>query len=201
MISFPGSPWPAGHDIADLRWSARLEPATGLWFDLHLESAPYDADPAAIDGEDDWTAPIVWTNYHHCILSSTHWENPGFLAATAQRPLADLDFTVDVVEQEDDEDQAFGIYLLGHDSVSDHRITFTPNPGDTTFHLDWRGRIALRYSDSLATYDHEFIATADDISLSHITVPTDMDDDSARTVLAALIHPLPATTLHRATPR
>lgn len=70
-IFFTDNPWPAGHAVENLVWDGRLEPDGTLWFDLHLETADYDADdreePDDQEEEDEedegaWTSKTVWTN-------------------------------------------------------------------------------------------------------------------------------------------
>jgi len=62
--------------------------------------------------------------------------------------------TLDGVELDD---LAFHIYLLGHDSVANHRITFQRIAGSDCFDIVWTGDIALTYAgdDDL---DHRFEA-------------------------------------------
>src|SRR5262245_60127702 len=74
-IVFLGSPWPNGHAIARFRWTGWIVPDSGLWFDLHLESADYDAkdpegteEPEEDDSLGNWESKIVWNNYGSCIL-------------------------------------------------------------------------------------------------------------------------------------
>jgi hypothetical protein len=201
LIVFPGSPWPGGHAIAELAWTARLEPDTGLWFDLHLVSDPYPDvdtpegdDEDADEGPDAWNEPFVWANYHRCTLSSTFWGHEGFLAATASAPLdttSPMEFTVDDYagpqdEPDTDEEMAFGIYLLGHDNAAHHRIRLTPVT-PTAVSLDWRGRIALRYVNSTAPFRHEFRATAAHVPLSKITYPAALTTAEAEALLATVV--------------
>jgi hypothetical protein len=199
LIVFPGSPWPAGHAIAELEWSARLEPETGLWFDLHLVSDFYpEVDDAgeedADEGPDAWNEPFVWANYHRCTLSSTFWGHSGFLAATPSAPLDPanpMEFTVDDYQGPDDEpdtdeEMAFGIYLLGHDNAAHHRIRLTP-VAPAAVSLDWRGRIALRYVNSTAPFRHEFHATAARVPLTRITHPATLTTVEAETLLATVV--------------
>jgi len=209
-IVFPGNPWPTGHKIDELTWTGRLEPTTGLWFDLHLLSADYDADERnggavdlAGDSADDWTSRIVWTDYQSCILSSTKWGHAGFLVGTESVPLAlaglaTREFLVDKDHAYpdaagtkgpncDDHDYAFGIYLLGHDSVAEHRIRFPYRHGGNAFGLDWRGKIALTYTDLNAPYRYGFHATADRVELRHISVARALGSDEALTLLSRVL--------------
>lgn len=160
-IVFPGNPWPEGHAIAEFEWSARVE-GEDLWFDLHLVSAAYYAEREIEEDEEDaapaWTAPGVWGNYHRCTLSSTYWgggHGGGLrVGPLAQFSLAALDGAEFAVEAFDgdgelpdsDEEPAFGLYLLGHDSAVDHRIRFVRRGDSDRYDLLWSGRIALSYA-------------------------------------------------------
>ncbi|GAA1550891.1 hypothetical protein GCM10009827_084400 [Dactylosporangium maewongense] len=210
-ILFPGNPWPAGHAVEELAWQGRLDPAGRLWFDLHVKSAGYYAeDPTYWDddgdsGCDDWSSKVVWGNYHACTISSTRWGHRGFVAATDAEPLAldtlagrtfhvdrdpdRPDGVPDGVADEDieDEDAAFGIYLLGHDAVGDHRISFGARQGRTVFALDWHGRIALRYANSMAPFQYTFQATIGAVALDHIAAPSSLDDGAAEGLLRRVL--------------
>jgi hypothetical protein len=179
-IVFPGNPWPEGHPIEEFEWTARIE-GGDLWFDLHLRSAEYDSErqfDADDENEEDeassWEAPIVWNNYHRCTLYSTFWgEQGGFrVCAIDAFSLAWLDgraFAVDPVEAEieDADDRPFHIYLLGHDSVANHRVEFRRVAGSDidgsnidssdAFDILWSGDIALSYVGD-SRLEHRFEA-------------------------------------------
>lgn len=183
-IVFPGNPWPDGHAIAEFAWTARNENGR-VWFDLHLRSADYDAEREIEDEEDDehdsaWESPSVWGNYHRCTLSSTAWggDNGFDVCAADEYSPAWLDaraFTVDAVETDmsevDDLDElSFNIYLLGHDSVANHRIVFHRRGDSDLFDIAWSGDIALTYAgdDALA---HRFEATIRGVPFPGLTAP------------------------------
>ncbi len=169
-IVFPGNPWPEGHPIEEFEWTARIE-GGDLWFDLHLRSADYDSgreidvdeDEVEDDKDSDWEAPIVWNNYHRCTLSSTFWgEEGGFrmcpLDAFSPAWLDGRGFEVDPQDGTvDDDDRAFHIYLLGHDSVANHRIAFRRSGDGERFDIVWAGDIALTYGGNDAL-EHRFEA-------------------------------------------
>lgn len=179
-IRFPGNPWPKGHGIKKVKWSAVLEPE-GLRFHLHLESEDYYEDDDRDDEDepdDNWKSRGVWGNFHSCTLSSTMWgaeraatgeSAGGFLVAKPGEPI-DLEklegktFAVDPVEGNtlgsdvDVNALKFGIYLLGHDSVCDHKITFVKHHGPRTYDVHWRARIALTYTGN-NNLDHSLEAT------------------------------------------
>jgi hypothetical protein len=167
-LHFPGNPWPEGHAVAEFAWTARIVDGV-VWCDLHLRSADYYAerDIELDEGEDEdhassWEAPGVWGNYHRCTLSSTHWDDDrGFpLCPVADFTPDRLDgrtFEVDTIttgtlEGVELDDLAFHIYLLGHDSVANHRITFQRIGDSDRFDIIWSGDIALTYAgdDDLA---------------------------------------------------
>ncbi|MBK9035417.1 MAG: hypothetical protein IPL61_29870 [Myxococcales bacterium] len=200
-IWFPGNPWPDGHAIARFVWSGRLDDR-GLWFDLHLESAAYDAADRAAGGDDDdddgdWRARNVWTNYHRCTLSSTKWRSDGgFLVGTAAAPfdpgqLSGGEFRVDplptgraMVEDldgDDDDDRPFNVYLLGHDTAADHRLRFQPGPRGAQ--LSWTGRLALTYAGA-SEFRHTFSAEVSGARFTGFEITPGLPPDVARDLLA-----------------
>jgi hypothetical protein len=174
-IFFPGNPWPEGHAIEAFQWTASVRDAQ-VWFDLHLQSAAYDAEREIEetgdhedenDGEEDfssdWEAPGVWTNYHRCTLSSTRW--PGYagfkvgpVSGYGFRSLDCFEATVDDPPPEDQAANAFHIYLFSHGAVARHRIRFERVAGTDRFDITWRGHIALSFGGD-PDYDRAFTAT------------------------------------------
>lgn len=170
-IHFPGNPWPEGHALAEFAWTTRVVDGV-VWCDLHLRSANYYAerDIELVDDEEhagSWEAPGAWGNYHRCTLSSTFWgEGGGFaVCPVAQFAPAWLDgrtFDVDRVaggtlDDIEDDDLAFHLYLLGHDSAANHHITFRRLGGGDRFDIVWTGEIALTYVGDYGL-DHRFEA-------------------------------------------
>ncbi|MES9541667.1 hypothetical protein [Actinomadura sp. NPDC000600] len=197
-IWFPGNPWPGGHRIEEFAWKGRLDPESGLRFVFELESADYDAEdsPGREEDEDsedgpDFEAKIVWCNYHSCTISAAR----GFVAGSPDEPL-DFDaltgraFHVDgldeVDEIEDWDDFAFHIYLLGHDSVADHRIRFPTRHAPFEFGLEWDGRIALTYVGE-EEYKYRFRAGVGRVAFQGFEVPDDLDDKAADGLLKACL--------------
>jgi hypothetical protein len=197
-ITFPGNPWPAGHRLKSLTWSGRLED-DGVWFDLDLETVNYDADdpPGTEDSFDedagDWAARIVWRNYHRCRISS----NEGFLVGTAKRKL-DLDrlpereLRVDPVKRGqtaadlDHDDLGFHTYLLGHDTVADHRIRFLLREDTDRWWLRWSGKIALTYAgdeDFASRFELPFAP----VRFGGIRAPKGLKEPAAREALARFV--------------
>lgn len=177
-IFFPGNPWPEGHPIKTFRWSAEQR-GSEVWFGFHLETADYYSEREIEDDESieylsDWSAPIVWGNYHSCTISSDFWHSGGFSACSI------ADFNLDHVDglhlQVDPlpldlrasyEERAFHIYLLGHDSVADHHIAFCRVPGTDLFDIEWEGKIALTYAGDYSP-KHCFCAKIKGIELPTI---------------------------------
>ncbi|GLZ38285.1 hypothetical protein [Actinokineospora sp. NBRC 105648] len=160
-IWFPGNPWPEGHRVDDFSWSGRQGADGGLWFDLELATADYDETRNPPDTEDtgDWASPIVWTNYHSCMISSTNWGNAiGFPAGDFQfdRPQR---LTADTVPNR--EDPAFHTYLLGHDAVAHHEFEFQPTAAGR-WDIVWTGKIALAYIGD-EEFKYSFRAELDDV--------------------------------------
>lgn len=206
-IRFPGNPWPKGHGIKKAKWSAVLGP-DGLRFHLHLESEDYDKDDDRDDEDEpasDWGARAVWGNYHSCTLSSTMWSDEGniagrapggFLVAKPGKPI-DLEslegktFRVDRIKGDtltddiDVEDLKFGIYLLGHDSVCDHKITFVKRRARRTYDVRWRARVALTYAGSY-DLDHSLEATLPRLRLDAIEL-SNLDGKAALALLPSVV--------------
>lgn len=191
-IHFPGNPWPDGHAIATFRWSGRLV-EDELVFDLHLESAGYDDEGEGTEGEDDWESPIVWGNYHRCSLSSRKWGHSGVPIAGPKRPFdfATLSGRTLLADKANDqlvlehEDRAFHIYLLGHDAVASHRITFE-RAADGMWEIAWKAKVALEYTGS-KTLNHELDAKITGVRFEGFDVPRDMDAADAKRRFAACV--------------
>lgn len=177
-IHFPGNPWPEGHALTEFAWTARVVDGV-VWCDLHLRSADYYAErDIELDegGDEDhgssWETPGVWGNYHRCTLSSTFWDDDGGFAVCSVDMFTPtwLDgrtFEVDTIAggtlaDVELDDLAFHIYLLGHDSVANHRIAFRRIGDSDRFDIAWSGDIALTYAgdDDL---DHRFDARIDNV--------------------------------------
>ena len=197
-IKFPGNPWPRGHEIKKAKWTAELTPE-GLRFHFHVETRDYDAEDDREDEgdiDDDWKARGAWTNYHSCTLSSTMWGHPGFVVATPGKPI-DLEklegktFRVDRVVGKtlkgvDLDDLKFGIYLLGHDSVCEHRIRFVKRRGPGTYDIAWRARIALTYVGKLELA-HSLVLDLPKLPFSGIELPADLPRKAAKELLPNVI--------------
>jgi hypothetical protein len=191
-ILFKGNPWPNGHAVTEFVWTGRLDPEKGAIFDFHLKTADYSADGDGTEGPGDWNAPIVWGNYHACTLSSTMWsDDAGFTAGTTRAPI-DLEtlttktFRVDPLPFGADDEPAFGIYLLGHDSVADHEIRFVRRHQPDTFHLSWRGKIALTYAGD-EVFRHAFEASIPRARFDGFLLPEGTEKKQAFALLRAYV--------------
>jgi hypothetical protein len=180
-IYFPGNPWPGGHAVTAFVWTARVERGTGIWFDLHLETENYYAADEGREDDDepetgsDWESRIVWSNYHSCTMSSTAWLGQGFLVATKHEPLdmkavSGKEFRFDKPPVDLTPPRPFNIYLTGHDSVADHRVTFTRQRGKPAYDVDWQGRIAMTYSGD-EEFRYKFRAELTGVTFDGIAFP------------------------------
>jgi hypothetical protein len=160
------------------------------------------------DGDDDdcfWGGGVAsWGNYHQCTVSSTRWAGQGvgkgLLAGTADAPLDLFKKEGQLVEADRltwfgsergrAAASACGTYLLGHDSVADHRIRLSLCPAgeaggssvapsdDPVWTLDWRGRFALTYVGN-KSYDGSFELSYSGLALdSGIQMPDDCSSEA-----------------------
>ncbi len=202
-IWFKGNPWPKGHAVTTFEWTARVERATGIWFDLHLTTANYYAedppsgpDSREEDGDDDesdWESKTVWCNYHSCTLSSTYWPGCafGFLAGSKDDPLDLAKIGGKTFAFDDDPNdlclpRPFGIYLTGHDAVSGHRVRFKREPKKRTYRVTWSGRIALAYAGS-DDFEYDFDAKIGGVSFGGIQFPPGVSNQDAQSLAAPFL--------------
>lgn len=186
-ILFPGNPWPRGHNIKKFEWSAELTEEGDIWCHLHLESDDYSAEDtdAGNDSESDdttnWQSKVVWNNYHACILSSTYWDQAGFLIGSGETPLAiesmhEQTFSVDPMPFDVEQDPCFGIYCQGHDTVAGHEITFLRTAEGWT--VDWLAMIALTYLGA-TEFEHQLVARKTGVSFWGVAIAEGISDDEA----------------------
>jgi hypothetical protein len=169
-IYFLNNPYPSGHKIVTFNWSGRIDEDGFIWFDFHLKTEDYYAndDPDG-DEEDedvsDWDSKGVWGNYHTCTLSSTYWGEERGIRINNPDEKLDFDavvknalFSNDLPSEQDfdDDDLAFNIYLLGHDSCADHEIRFLKTDNNQ-YDITWTGKIALTYAGDVE-FSHDFKA-------------------------------------------
>lgn len=91
----------------------------------------------------------------------------------------------DTLPDDVEEDLAFGIYLLGHDSVCDHKITFVKRRGRRTYDLRWRARVALTYVGNY-NLKHSLEATLPGMRLDAIEL-SNLDGKAALALLPSVI--------------
>lgn len=169
-IYFIDNPYPNGHNIEEFSWSGRIDEYGSIYFDFHLKTENYyanDDENEENDVEDlsDWDSKIVWGNYHACTLSSKYWGGQKGIRISTPDEKLDFDAVVkDVLFSNDlpsnphfdDDELAFSIYLLGHDSCADHQIRFTKKDNHQ-YDIIWTGKIALTYSGD-GEFSHDFEA-------------------------------------------
>ncbi|MBP1168070.1 hypothetical protein JOE44_004954 [Chryseobacterium sp. PvR013] len=169
-IYFIDNPYPNGHKIETFSWSGRIDEYGSIWFDFHLKTENYYADDEENSEEEnedlsDWDSKIVLGNYHACILSSNYWGEEKGIRIDKPGEKLDFDtvikndlFSNDLPSEKhfDDDNLAFNIYLLGHDSCAGHHIRFLKT-GDHQYDITWTGKIALTYAGD-EEFSHDFKA-------------------------------------------
>lgn len=169
-ITFLGNPWPEGHPIKEFEWLAR-ERDGQVWFDFHLQTEAYDSERSIDDDKETdypsyWVTPTLWKAYLRCTLSSDMWRHRGFpvglVGKVSIESINGLEVLVDSPPPEDAGEDAFGVYLLGHDAAAYHRIKFDRIPGTDKFNILWTGRLALAYVGDYE-YKYEFEAQIFDV--------------------------------------
>jgi len=171
-VWFPGNPWADdGHAVKTFNWTAETFEGD-VWFLFRLETENYNVEEASkpvSSGEassSSWEQPEAWEKFDRSLLNS----EDGFCVG----PLDDYDaddldgrtFAVDPLPLEEGwepEDLIFQSYILGHDSVADHRITLTSRLDSDNFDIDWTCKVALTYSGE-TEFRHGFHATIKDIA-------------------------------------
>ncbi|MNL47332.1 hypothetical protein D3C87_1701160 [compost metagenome] len=72
-----------------------------------------------------------------------------------------------------DDELAFHIYLLGHDTCAEHEINFADRNTDGSFNIQWNGRIALTYGGDYE-FNHSFKTLVNNVKFSGIYLPSDI---------------------------
>jgi len=187
-----GNPWPEGHAIKHCYLDARLYEGPLLQVTIHLETENYRENDGGEfldnDREANWESKVAWNNYHSCNIDGV------ILRATPGDPVSidSLESSIHVIDPLPgaidkfmEDDLEFSIYLLGHDSVSDHRFEFG-TPSDFGLPMKWTGRIALSYSGEY-DFDYAFALETTLKSLERVWYPEDWDDEEAQKILTSLL--------------
>lgn len=191
-ILFPGNPWPNGHLITMFRWFAGIRPleedliegrelrfVMGMRFELQTEEYyAADNESARVEEEnyeDNWKAKASWENYHRCYIgpSATSY-SPGIICSDGTKKFKfdceTYSFSADPLPIDPEEfynENVFGIYLLGHDTVADHKIFLHNRQADGSYTVDWTGKIALTYSGE-EEFLHDFVAHVEGVRFDAI---------------------------------
>lgn len=190
-----GNPWPEGHAIERAWLDANLR-GDGLYLFLQLTTAKYrDNDGGGLvdddsdsDSDSDWGSKLLWNNYHSARIGGI------LLFGERGKPIAlsslpGARFVIDPLPEShdklQDDELSFEIYLLGHDSVADHHITFG-QLGAEGYDVHWTGKIALTYSGA-SEFEHGFEVTLDVAPLDEIAVSSDFSPEAARAFLPQVL--------------
>jgi hypothetical protein len=144
----------------------------------------YEADGTHLVSEEDddaeksdWESKAAWNNYHRCWIGKSQTSSAaGIPVSDGTRAFAfdqeEYHFSADPLPVDWDDffdQQAFGIYLLGHDAVADHKIHLHSRRSDGSYTLDWTGKIARTYMGE-TEFTHDFIARVDGVKFDAISL-------------------------------
>lgn len=195
-IYFMNSPYPNGHKIIAFSWSGRIDEDRSVWFDFHLKTENYNEEDQHEDFNEeeedlsDWDSKIVWNNYHTCTLSSIYWGEQKGIRIDKPGEKLDFDSAIknDLLSNDlpsendfDDEDLAFNIYLLGHDSCAGHIIKLSKIDNSNQYNIEWTGKIALTYSGD-NEFSHEFSASVYNVEFEGFHYPKNWSIEEATEV-------------------
>jgi len=193
-IYFSNSPYTNGHKIVDFVWNARLDENFNIIMDLHLETDQYDEEDEYEDLLEELNDLSVetrekslWINYDHCIISSTFWNNKGIEIKTNQEKLDfyklnNTTFNIDMlpVDINQPEDQfAFGISMLGKDTVANHEITFLDTEEFGVYDIKWKAKIANTYLGE-DTFDYDFYVYMKNIKFGGIKIHPSLEFEKVK---------------------
>ncbi len=192
-IYFTNSPFTNGHKVVDFVWSARLDQDLNLYMDLHLESDHYDQEEEYkddIEEIDDVSKENVkkamWVNFDHCVLSSSYWSNKGIPIAIDKSPFnfEDLNSKTFLIDElpialDEPETLAFGISMLGNDTVANHEITFLDTEEYGVFDIKWKAKVANTYADE-TSFDYDLYAYMKNIKFAGIKVDPRLTKEQAK---------------------
>ncbi|MDR2235248.1 MAG: hypothetical protein LBE92_03915 [Chryseobacterium sp.] len=198
-IHFSDNPYPEGHDIIDFIWRGRINEDETIWFDFHLKTDHYGAGTADNNEDEenedisDWHSRSVWNNYQSCTMSSMYWGEEGGiridepdkklnLHTAIENELSSTDLPSDYYFEE--EDLAFGLYLLGHDNCAGHTIKFIKTDHPQQYDIEWKGKIALSYSGDYE-FSHDFNALIRSVEFDGFHYPKEWSLERATEVFRA----------------
>lgn len=189
--------FPEGHALTKFRWSARLFPGSGLFFDFDIQSEPYCSD---YEGElqDEyrflWESKELWANAGSCWIDSTgKWET-GFLVGDSANPfsfdqLDSIKYYPDPLDPLEtyweNEERSFAANILDHDYVGGHSIGFKKQ-ATGLYAIDWTGKIAITNQGDFE-FDHDFVVEASEVVFHGIRFPSKLDLSEARAELAKYV--------------
>lgn len=176
QIVFDHNPWPQGHPLERFRLTLRSDDDANIRLHVHAVTVPYsdcgEPKPAQA-GATPWTQPEKWLDHGRAILSSTQWNNAGFMLPTphtqfAEEKLDGLTLTADPTKKisldNPLEDLAVGAWVLGNGIVGDHRLELT-RVQPYVFDVTWRGRLRNSFLGE-ERFDQSFTLTAEAVRLS-----------------------------------
>jgi hypothetical protein len=188
-IYFSNSPFINGHKVIDFVWSARLDQNFQLWMDLHLETDNYDEEEEYKDDLDEIddiseenAEKQLWINYDHCIISSTYWSNKGIKIDDVSdfnfNQLNKKNFELDSLPIDFDhpEELAFGISMLGNDTVAQHEITFLDTEEFGVFDIKWKAKVANTYLGE-NEFDYDFYVYMKNIKFNGIKIDPSLEKE------------------------
>lgn len=180
------NPWPEGHSVKEIQFYGILK-ENGVYLHLEIKSENYYAKegykaiqaPARKHDEmldargikDNWRFYASWLNYHACHI----YPNNDLLLGNENNPFSinkfsNLELSADNPPPEekqwgglDFDNMFFHCYILGHDAVGHHHIHITSATDSLTYHIDWKGKIALTYGGDEA-FKHSFEVQLRDLS-------------------------------------
>ncbi|MEP7455215.1 hypothetical protein [Phyllobacterium sp. SB3] len=129
------------------------------------------------DGKADWESKHAWNNYQRCWIGGSQTSSsPGIAVSNGTKPFSfdcnEYHFSADPLPVRWDtffDTQAFGIYLLGHDAVADHKIKLHSRTSDGSYTLEWTGKIAEYYVGK-TEFEHGFIAKTEGVRFDSINL-------------------------------
>lgn len=198
-IWFENNPWTNGHAIKSAELFIELSeggehawpPDKGVFLGLKIKSDTYYAEMSIEEQErtyeakstsnenvkntDGWNSFPLWHNFGSCTIESSNAQigNVSQKYDLTTLMLGRLEFEKDrkVVPDQENALNAFTCYILGHDSVSDHEITFSDtidSPGH--FDIKWTGAVALSYVGNY-NFEHRFRAELNNVAFLGIKGP------------------------------